>query len=98
MTQSQSNSANRPVHEVRVGAIKAAIWKTDSKFGPRYSTQFARLYKENGAWARTRSFGSDDLLAVGKVADLAHNWILNQLAEQAGDQPAGQEQPLDVAV
>ena len=65
----------KPVHEVRFGAIKAAVWKNDTQNGVRYNTTFSRLYKDGEEWSNTDSFGRDDLLVVAKAADQAHSWI-----------------------
>lgn len=66
---------DKPVHEVRYGAIKAAVWKNDTEKGVRYNTTFSRLYRDDDEWKQTESFGRDDLLLVAKVADQAHSWI-----------------------
>ena len=68
----------KPVHEVRLGLIKAAVWANDTEQGVRHNVSIARLYKEGDDWKSTTSFGRDDLLLVAKVADLAHSWICTQ--------------------
>jgi hypothetical protein len=68
----------KPIHEIRVGAIKAAIWENGTANGTRYNVTISRLYKDGDAWKRTESFGRDDLLVVAKVADQAHTWIIDQ--------------------
>lgn len=68
----------KPIHEVRLGSIKAAVWKNETETGARYNVTFGRLYREDGRWRTTDSFGRDDLLLLGKVADQAHSWILAQ--------------------
>src|SRR6266496_1141032 len=73
---------DKPVHEVRLGAIKAAIWKNDTQNGVRYNTTFSRLYRDGEEWKNTDSFGRDDLLVVAKVADQAHSWIHSQSQEE----------------
>jgi hypothetical protein len=67
----------RPVHEVRLGRIKAAIWENETENGPRYSVTITRLYKTEGdpTWRTTTSFNRDDLPLVAKVADMAHTYI-----------------------
>ena len=65
----------KPVHEIRLGAIKATIWANETSVGIRHSVNVSRLYKDGDEWKRTDSFGRDDLLLVAKVADLAHSWI-----------------------
>ena len=78
---------DKPAHEVRIGAIKAALWKNDTSNGVRYNTTFSRLYKdkEDDQWKSTDSFGRDDLLVLAKVADAAHTWIFAQTQEKEGD-------------
>ena len=68
----------KPVHEVRLGAIKAAIWANETEKGVRHNVTFQRLYKEGDGWRSSDSFGRDDLLLVAKVANLAHTWIYEQ--------------------
>jgi hypothetical protein len=73
---------DKPAHEVRLGSIKAAIWKNDTEKGVRYNTTFTRLYRDGDEWQSTDSFGRDDLLTLGKVADQAHSWIHGQGQEE----------------
>jgi len=65
----------QPIHEVRLGSIKAAIWKNQTESGTRFNVTLARLYKDGENWKSTDSFGRDDLLLLGKVLDQAHTWI-----------------------
>ena len=73
----------KPIHEIRLGHIKAAVWKNESNGTIHYNTTFTRLYKEGDQWKSTDSFGRDDLLLVGRVADHAHSWIYEH--GRAGD-------------
>ena len=66
---------NKPVHEIRLGAVKAAIWANNSQSGTWHSVSFGRLYKEGDEWKTSESFGREDLPLVEKVADSAHRWI-----------------------
>ena len=72
----------KPAHEVRLGQIKAAIWRNDTESGVRYNVTLSRLYKDETDWKSTESFGRDDLLVVAKVADQAHSWIVEQTQER----------------
>jgi hypothetical protein len=76
---------NKPIHEVRLGMIKAAVWKNEGENGPRYNVTVSRLYRDGTQWKSTDSFGRDDLLLLAKVADQAHSWICSG---QAGE-PTG---------
>ena len=74
----------KPIHESRLGAIKAAIWENRTANSVRPSVTVSRLYKDGEEWKRSESFGRDDLPLVGKVTDLAHTWIF----EEAQREPA----------
>ncbi|WP_237228821.1 hypothetical protein [Rubinisphaera sp. JC750] len=65
----------QPVHEIRLGAVKAAIWENETSVGVRHNVTVSRLYKEGEEWRNTDSFGRDDLPLVAKVVDQAHSWI-----------------------
>lgn len=78
-----ASSKAKPVHEIRLGAVKAALWKNDTDSGIRFNVTLSRLYKDGDDWKNTDSFGRDDLLLVAKVADLAHTWICEQQAQDS---------------
>lgn len=82
-SSNKKTTPNKPVEELRLGTIKAAIWQNESKNGHRYSVRITRLYKDGEEWKTSDSFGRDELPLVAKVADLAHTWIFraNQRAE-----------------
>jgi hypothetical protein len=87
--QPQANDRHRPVHEVRIGSIKAAVWANDGAQGVFYNVTLSRVYRDRqGAWQTASTFGRDDLLVVAKVADLAHSWICEQA--QGPGQDAGE--------
>ena len=82
----------QPLEEVRIGSIKAAIWRNEGDNGPRFNVTFQRLYRtEDGKWQSTGSFGRDDLLVLMKVADAAHTRVIQLLGEKRDQQR--QEQP-----
>ena len=68
----------KPIHEVRLGFIKAAVWRNETEAGVRYNATFSRLYRDGDQWKSTESFGRDDLLVLAKVADNTHSWISTQ--------------------
>lgn len=80
-----AKDANKPVHEIRLGRIKAAVWENETQNGTRHNVTLQRIYREEGGdWKTSESFGRDDLPLVAKVADLAHTWIFQQ--GQAGNE------------
>ena len=84
---------NKPVHRIRLGQIEAAIWENsvgDSKpNGTFHSVTLGRNYRDGEEWKTAQSFGREDLLVVGKIADLAHSWIHEQAAKRLEAPAAG---------
>ena len=83
MSKQNGSPAKAPVHEVRLGRIKAAVWENTTENGVRHNVTICRLYKDGTQWKDSASFGRDDLPLVIKVADQAHNWIFNQSGSEA---------------
>ena len=77
-------SNNQPIHEIRLGPVKAVIWENDTDKGIRHNVSVARLYKDGDEWATTQSFGRNDLPLLAKVADLAHTWIYAKIQDGLG--------------
>jgi hypothetical protein len=69
---------SKPVHEVRLGKVKAAIWRNETDAGTRFGVTLSRIYKTDNGWESSASFGRDELPLVAKVADMAHSWIYQQ--------------------
>ena len=89
-----NNQANRPksgeaktkpVHEIRLGRIKAAIWANETDNGIRHNVTITRLYKDGDEWKTSSSFGREELPLVAKVADMAHSFIYQMGQESNGD-------------
>jgi len=80
---SNQSKPKRPVEEIRLGRIRAAIWENDTPNGTRYNVTLSRLYKDGDNWKDSSSFGRDDLPLVAKVADQVHSWIFAQANGQS---------------
>lgn len=76
----------KPTHELKLGRVKAVIWKNDTTNGARYNAVFAKLYRvqeserEEGdsGWRESSSFSRDDIPLLRKVADLTYQWMYEQ--------------------
>ena len=82
----------RPIHEIRLGKVKAAIWKNETDAGSRFSVSIVRLFKTGEVWDSSTSFGRDELPLVSKVADMAHTWVY-QHSERAEGASEKSEEP-----
>ena len=77
-----TSSAKAPVHTERLGRIKAVIWENEADSKRFYNVTFARTYMgEDKQLHDADSFGRDDLPLVAKLADRAHTFIFQRLAE-----------------
>ena len=77
--------ANQPIEEIRLGAIRAAIWENEGQNGTRYTVSLSRLYKEGSEWKSSQTLSRDDLLLAAKVLDKAHTRIF-ELQQGRGEQ------------
>ena len=85
-TKSKPKEAKkRPVHEVRIGRIRAAIWQNESENGTFFNVTISRLYKDGDDWKDSASFGRDDLPLVAKVCDQVHSWIFENSSKNNGN-------------
>ena len=83
MSKQNGSPAKAPVHEVRLGRIKAAVWENTTENGVRHNVTLSRLYKDGNQWKDSTSFGRDDLPLVIKVADMAHTWVYENASTTA---------------
>lgn len=88
---------NKPVKNIRIGRISAAIWANTNEHGTFYSVTFERAYRQGQEWKSTNSFGRDDLLVLAKIADMAHTWIAQALQRRNEQAAPKQASESDVA-
>jgi hypothetical protein len=80
--------AKPPIETFRLGRIKAVVWENEVDQKKYYNVSFARTYMDEAKeFHDSDSFGRDDLPLVAKLADLAHTFIFNRLAEQKAQTP-----------
>lgn len=74
------SSGNRPIHEIKLGRIRATIWTNHTdRQDVWFNVSVVRLYREGDEWRTSTSFGRDDLPLVAKAADMAYAWIWNAM-------------------
>jgi hypothetical protein len=74
-----ANTPQKPVHEIRLGRVRATFWEQQSKEEGKanfMTVTFSRLYKNaEGEWRDSKSFFASDLLLLAKTADAAHSHL-----------------------
>ena len=73
---------SKPVAEVRIGRVKAAVWPNETEGRTRHNVTFSRLYRDGAEWKSTQSFARNDLLVLAKAADQAHSRIFELQQEE----------------
>ena len=72
------SSGNRPVHEIKLGRIRASIWINESdRQDVWFNVSISRVFRDGQDWKTATSFGRDDLPLVAKAAEMAYAWIWN---------------------
>ena len=70
---------SKPAFKIRCGVLQVTIWRNTGEKGNWYSVIPTRSYKQgDDMWKETDSLGSEDLLAMAKLLDLADTWIMHQ--------------------
>jgi hypothetical protein len=94
-------NGGRPAHEVRIGRIRASVWRNHSdQHGAWYSVSITRSFKQGDQWRSASTFGKDDLLVVAEVSRLAFHWIARQLdgsgAAEGNDTGSGSDEDVPI--
>jgi hypothetical protein len=72
-----------PVHEVKFGKIRAAVWANEMESGIWHSVTFSRLYKDKeGKWQDSDSFSREDLPLLIKAADQVHTFLYQRASRE----------------
>lgn len=80
-----------PIHELRIGLIKARIWQRHTRSGVRHTVSVVRLFRNGDVWKESTRFGRDDLPILRLVLDRAYSWVLsNSLSHQDPPVPGNQ--------
>jgi hypothetical protein len=83
--EERPDDPTQPAKTFRIRNVRAAVWANPGEYGPMYSVQFSRGYKDGDEWKSTASFGRDDLLVLAEVTRLAFHWIVAQGGKPGGD-------------
>jgi hypothetical protein len=83
----ETNKPQKPVKEIRFGAIKCAIWKREHEGKIFYSTSISRSYRVDeqerdpgdDGWREVNSFDFVDLDTVKTALEMAHKWIKGEI-------------------
>ena len=80
-------NGDRPVHEIRHGAVKATIWRNPTKDGHMHNVAFSRVYKDGEEWKTSRSFSQGQMFNLERCILDAHAWLVFGSNKEPSDQP-----------
>jgi hypothetical protein len=69
------NSKNRPVQNIRVGGINAAIWEQEGSKGNFMNVSFSRSYKQGNEWKTSHTYTVNQLDDLRRAATEAETYI-----------------------
>ena len=81
-------NGDRPVHEIRHGAVKATIWRNRTKDGHMHNVVFSRSYKDEEEWKTSRSFSQSQMLNFERCILDAHAWVVFGSKDEPTEPPA----------
>ena len=69
-----------PVQKIRRGSIEAAIWENENGGRVWHNVSIYRRFKtEKGDFREASNYALSDLVQVGRVAEMAEEWITKRL-------------------
>lgn len=73
----------KPVHTIRYGAVRVAIWENQSANGPFLNATFERTYRDSEGKAQSaHAFGVSDLALLQLASLEAAQWMNANRASQ----------------
>ena len=95
----EQETKNKPIENIRVGNVQAAIWEHQGEKGNFMTTTFSRSYEKNGEWKKAHDFSQTQLGDLQRAAKEAETFIKDKTKEK-GDEAlnrfeARNEQPHD---
>jgi hypothetical protein len=77
----------RPVHEVRLGKIRASVWGNRTNGATWYTITLSRLYRDKGGkWQQAESFGPEDLPVIQSIIHELERWYFTQADASEGEE------------
>lgn len=75
----------KPVHEIRLRDLKAAVWANDAQGRTWFNVSITRRYEGQGQRGESHSFRRDDLPVVSKLAEMAFAWLCTEALDRSED-------------
>lgn len=87
--------ASPPVHVLRHGRLRAAVWHNPAGKGPMYTVTLTRSFRDGERWRDSTSFSFQDLPAAAKLLFDAHSWVGERIAADRHHADMAEESILD---
>ena len=71
----QSNTNAPPTYVAYAGLVRASVWESGTGKFVRHKITLSRLYRQNSAWHRAKTFCPSELIAVAEAIADAKCWI-----------------------
>jgi hypothetical protein len=85
-------NTNRPIANVNLFPLSAAIWANKTEKGVLYNVTLERSYKDDaGKWQSTSNLNANDMLLVAKLANLVDTKVRELRASDRQSDQADEE-------
>ncbi len=75
----------KPIENIRVGNVQAAIWENQGDKGNFMTASFSRSYEKNGEWKKAYDFSPAQLADLQRAAKEAETFIRDQSKEKGNE-------------
>lgn len=77
-----STKNNKPIDTLRDRELKATIWKNFGSKGTFFTVELSITYTDDqGEYQTSHSFSQDQLLRIGRLADMAYTVIAQRYSQ-----------------
>ena len=72
----------KPIENIRVGNVQAAIWEHQGEKGTFMTTTFSRSYEKNGEWKKAHDYSQNQLADLQRAAKEAETFVKDKSMEK----------------
>ena len=72
----------KPIENIRVGNVQAAIWENKGEKGNFMTASFSRSYEKNGEWSKAYDYSPAQLADLQRAAKEAEEFIRDNSKER----------------
>ena len=72
-----TDEKKKPVHQEKLGRVRASIWANKTERGLLYSVTLSRSFKKGTEWKNSSSFSREDFPLIARLLEASERWMLS---------------------